>query len=98
MNKLSQGVTPSAFKGFANSIGGTIPSCGSMWHSNPGNSSGPPNSVPTFISVIASSSITKSGSVINGNNRKIVVIRTDPGYGPNPGHPGTGTVMSVTCQ
>ena len=97
-NKLSGGAAPSAFKGFANSIGGTTPNCGGVWRSDPGNSSGPPNSVPTLITVIASSSITKSGSVINGNNRKIVVVRVDPGYGPNPGHEGTGTVMSVTCQ
>lgn len=97
-NRLSGGAAPSAFKGFANSIGGTVPNCGGVWRSDPGNSSGPPNSVPSFITVIASSSITKSGSVINGNNKKIVVVRTDPGYGPNPGHEGTGIVMSVTCQ
>jgi hypothetical protein len=54
--------------------------------------------VPSFISVIATSNATKSGSTISGNNRKIVVIRTDPGYGANPGSTGTGTVVSVTCQ
>ena len=27
-----------------------------------------------------------------------VVIETDPGYEPNPGHPGTGTVVAVTCH
>ena len=97
-NKLSGGSAPSAFKGFANSIGATTPNCGGSWTSDPGNSSQPPNSVPTLITVIASSSVTKSGSVIMGNNKKIVVIKVDPGYGPNPGHEGTGTVMSVTCQ
>jgi hypothetical protein len=97
-NKLSGGAAPSAFKGFANSIGGTTPNCGGVWKSDPGNSSGPPNSVPTLITVIASSSVTKSGSVIMGNNRKIIVVKVDPGYGPNPGHEGTGTVVSVTCQ
>lgn len=97
-NNLSQGTPPSAFKGFANSIGESIPNCGGVWSSDSGNSSGPPDSVPTLITVIASSTITKSGPVINGNNRKIVVVRTDPGYGPNPGHAGTGTVVSVTCQ
>ncbi|HEV2842101.1 MAG TPA: LamG domain-containing protein [Chthoniobacterales bacterium] len=96
-NKLSGGAAPSAFKGFANSTGGPAPNCGGVWMSDPGNSSGPPGTVPTFITVIASGSITESGSVINGNNRKIVVVRTDPGYGPNPGHEGTGTVISVIC-
>ena len=27
----------------------------------------------------------------------LVVIQTDPGYQPNPGHAGTGTVVAVTC-
>ena len=27
----------------------------------------------------------------------LVVVETDPGYEPNPGHPGTGTVVSVSC-
>jgi hypothetical protein len=30
-NHLSQGSAPSAFKGFANSIGGTLPNCGGVW-------------------------------------------------------------------
>ena len=97
-NHPSQGVAPSAFKGFANSIGGTTPNCGDSWSSDQGNSSGPPSNVPDFITVIASSSVMKSGSVITGNDRKIVVVRTDPGYDGNPSHPGTGTVLSVTCQ
>ena len=97
-NHLSGAKAPSAFKGFANSTGGPTPNCGGMWMSDPGNSSVPPNNVPTLITVIASSSVTKSGSVITGNNRKVVVVRVDPGYGPNPGHEGTGTVVSITCQ
>jgi hypothetical protein len=35
--------------------------------------------------------------VISGNNRKIVVVKTDPGYDSKAGHAGTGTVVSVTC-
>jgi hypothetical protein len=54
--------------------------------------------VPAFINVIATSSASQSGSTIQGNNRKIVVVRTDPGYDGNPGHAGTGTVVAVTCQ
>jgi len=27
----------------------------------------------------------------------LVVVETDPGYEPNPGHPGTGTVVSISC-
>jgi len=28
---------------------------------------------------------------------KVVVVRTNPGYEPNPGHPGTGTVVGQVC-
>jgi len=27
----------------------------------------------------------------------MVTIHTDPGYDPNPGHEGTGTVTTVVC-
>jgi len=27
----------------------------------------------------------------------IVLVRTNPGYGPNPGHVGTGTIVSTLC-
>jgi hypothetical protein len=26
-----------------------------------------------------------------------VVVHTDPGYGPNPGHPGTGKIVATFC-
>jgi hypothetical protein len=41
--------------------------------------------------------VTKSGSTINGTWAKIVVVKTDPGYQPNPGHPGTGTIVATFC-
>jgi hypothetical protein len=47
--------------------------------------------------VIVASSITKSGSVISGNIPQMAVISVDPGYQPDPSHPGTGTVISVGC-
>jgi hypothetical protein len=47
--------------------------------------------------VIVSSSVTKSGSSIAGNVVHMVVVKTDPGYGPNPGHAGTGTVVATIC-
>ena len=49
------------------------------------------------MGVIVSSSVTKKGSAISGNVRKLVVVKTNPGYGPNPGHAGTGTVVAVIC-
>jgi hypothetical protein len=94
-NSLSGGSAPSAFVGFANST--ASPNCGGSWMSNPGNSSKPPASVPQYIIVLVSSSITKSGSVISGNIPKMVVVKT-AGYDSKPGHPGTGQVVAVVCD
>jgi hypothetical protein len=47
---------------------------------------------------MVASAITKSGSVISGNISQMATIVTDPGYDSNPGHAGTGTVVSVSCE
>jgi hypothetical protein len=96
-NPLSGGPAPSSFKGFASSASPNPPRCGGAWTSNPGNSSGPPDSVPSLITVIVTSSITKSGPTITGNIPRMAIVLTDPGYEPNPGHAGTGTVVAVFC-
>jgi len=97
-NSLSGGSAPASFKGFANSTSTAPAICGGTWTSSPGGSSGPPASVPGYITVIVSSSINKSGPVISGNNYKLVIVKTNPGYGPDPSQAGTGTVYSVVCQ
>jgi hypothetical protein len=102
-NLLSGGSAPSAFKGFANSITGlptTSPAaaCSGTWTSSAGNSAPPPSDVPSYMGVIVSSSATKSGSTVSGNLVKIVVVRTSPGYSPNPGHPGSGTIVATFCS
>src|SRR6185312_12234783 len=53
--------------------------------------------IPQYMAVIVSSSINKNGTVISGDIRKIVVVKTNPGYGPSPGHPGTGQVIAILC-
>ena len=93
-NSLSGGTAPSNFKGFVSTAPQT---CGGAWTSNPANSSNPPGTVPGLMAVIASSSTTTSGSVISGNVPKIVLVETNPGYGPAPGQAGTGTVVGVLC-
>jgi hypothetical protein len=95
-NSLSNGSAPAAFKGFAKVTSTNPPSCGGTWKADPGNSAAPPVTVPRTITVIVASSITKSGSVISGNIPKMATVMTDPGYDSNPGHAGTGTVVSVT--
>jgi CSLREA domain-containing protein len=97
-NSLSGGSAPPSFKGFASHTPGEPPKCGDTWTTEPGNSSNPPSSVPSSMAVIVSSSIEKSGSTIAGNTRKVVIVRTDSGYAPDPGHPGTGTVVSEVCH
>ncbi|MBC8029563.1 MAG: putative metal-binding motif-containing protein [Pyrinomonadaceae bacterium] len=98
LNSLSGGSAPSSFKGSANQTSTTAPNCGGTWTTDPGNSSNPPASVPSYVAVFVSSSITKSGSTINGNIPGMVVVKTNSGYDANPGHAGTGTVVAVICQ
>jgi hypothetical protein len=94
-NPMSGGAGPNAFKGFEN--GNTLPACGSTWTSQPGNSSNPPATIPPYMPVIISSTVEKNGSVITGNVKRIVIVKTDPGYGPSPGQWGTGQVVAVLC-
>jgi hypothetical protein len=96
-NSLSDGGAPSSFKGFANAVSTTPATCGGTWTSNLGGSSGPPATISQYITVIVAGSVTKSGSVVSGNIRKLVIVKTNPGYGPDPSQPGTGTVYSVVC-
>jgi hypothetical protein len=97
VNSLSAGQAPSGFKGFASSTNPDPASCGGAWTSATGSSSAPPGSVPVYITVIVSSSITQSGATISGNIPEMAIIKTDPSYEPNPGHRGTGTVVAVFC-
>jgi hypothetical protein len=96
-NVLSAGVAPDSFKGFAATLSTTPPACGLTWTTAPGANSAPPATVPAYMAVLVSSSVVKSGATISGNAPAIVVVKTDPGYAPNPGHPGTGTVVATLC-
>jgi hypothetical protein len=96
-NPLSGGPAPASFKGFAASLSSTPPTCGGPWSTSPANSASPPNAVPSYMGVVVSSSITQSGSTITGNSPSVIVLQTKSGYAPDPGHPGTGTVVGVVC-
>ena len=98
LNSLSGGAAPSSFKGFANQTSNNPAICGSGWTTGSGNSSGPPSTIPTYMAVIVSSSVTKSGSTITGNVPQMVIVKTNPGYDSNPGHAGSGTVVAVWCH
>ena len=94
---LSSGLAPAAFKGFE--LSNPSPWCGQTWTTRPGNSPHPPAAIPagTVMAVIVASHITKKGSAISGDIVHIVLVRTNRGYGPNPGHPGTGTIVGQLC-
>jgi hypothetical protein len=102
LNGLSGGPAPAAFKGFAADVS-TLPStspanvCETSFTTGPGNSPAPPADVPTYMGVLVAGSVEKAGSTITGRWAKVVVVRTDPGYEPNPGHPGTGTLVTTFC-
>ena len=97
-NVLSGAGAPNAFKGFASTVSTNPPACGGTWTSRPGNSAKPPDTLPPFMGVLVSSTIGMSGSTVSGNVPTIVVVKTDGSYAPDPGHPGTGTVVAVYCK
>ncbi len=102
LNTISGGGAPSAFKGFANTLVGlptsTPPgSCSGTFGSSGGNSSSPPATVPSYMGVLVTGSVTKQGSDVNGSWSHITVVKVAPGYAANPGHAGTGTVVATYC-
>jgi Big-like domain-containing protein len=105
LNDLSGGLAPASFKGFADDVS-SLPTkspanvCGTSLATHPGNSSDPVPAIgiPSYMGVLVASSITKTGSQIDGTWSAIVVVQTDGGYAPNPGHPGTGSIVATFCS
>jgi uncharacterized repeat protein (TIGR01451 family) len=96
LNSLTGGSAPAAFKGFENTPASAT--CGTNWSTRPGNSPPPPaGPLPAFMAVIVSSSIDQSGSTISGDTVHVVIVQTNAGYAPDPGHAGTGTVVAQIC-
>ncbi len=96
VNSLSGGAAPASFKGFEDDP--AVPRCGTPWTTDPGNSTPPPaGPLPTYLAVVVSGHVTKSGSTISGDTVHVIVVKTDSGYQPDPGHHGTGTVVTTIC-
>jgi hypothetical protein len=95
LNALSGGDGPAEFKGFEDSP--AMPACGDNWTTRPGNSTPPPDTIPAYMAIVVSSQVKNSGSSIGGDVLHLVIVKTDPGYQGNPGHAGTGTIVSVIC-
>ena len=102
LNPLSGGAAPASFKGFAQTFRNgpttvTDPACGGTWTGSTGGSSTLPSSVPAYMAVVVPSKVTQSGGTVSGNVAKVVIVKTNPGYQPNPNDPGTGTVVATLC-
>ena len=94
-NALSGGRAPSAFKGFE---GGSQPTaCTGHFSAEPGGSGDPPRTIPNLMMVLVTSHVSRSEEELTGDVVHIVVVKTDPGYAPEPGFPGTGTVVGQIC-
>ena len=98
-NSLSGGPAPNSFKGYADNGSVSIANgvCNGEWFSDPGNSSSPPPTLASPFVVILTSTVVKSGPVISGDVVGAVLVTPDPGYEPDPGHAGTGTIQEVLC-
>jgi hypothetical protein len=95
-NVLSGGSVPPSFKGFENNP--VLPDCGLQWTTSGGNSSGVPTNVPTYMAVVVTGSVNSDhDGNLSGDEVHVVIVRTDPGYGPQPGASGTGTIVAVIC-
>ena len=103
-NPLSGGVAPSAFKGFAGTVTAlptTSPAnaCGATFLTRTGNSAPPTADVPSYMGVIVSNAVdNQQPGNIAGSWGRIVVVKTDGGYAPSPGHHGTGTIVATFCK
>jgi hypothetical protein len=100
VNVLGGGVAPTSMKGFANTLTPSAPpACGGTWTTTSGNSPPPVGIefIPSYMGVLVSPLVTKTGATLSSAVPKIVVIKTNPGYSPNPGHKGTGTYVATYC-
>jgi uncharacterized repeat protein (TIGR01451 family) len=103
LNRVSGGQAPASDKGFAGTVtslptGGSQPTaCTGTWTTTGGSSPPPTSGVPSYMGVLVTSAVTKNGSIINGNFVHIVVVRVNPGYSPNSGGVGSGTIVATYC-
>jgi hypothetical protein len=97
LNSLSGGAAPPSFKGYSATLSANPPVCGGTWTTTPGDSSHPVTSIPSYMGVVVSSQVSQSNGMLTGHIVQIVVVKTVPGYAPDPGSPGTGTVVATYC-
>ncbi|HWI03551.1 MAG TPA: hypothetical protein VNT52_06920, partial [Acidimicrobiales bacterium] len=57
----------------------------------------PPGSLPAHMAVAVSGDVARAGSDVGGRITRIVVVRTDAGYTPDPATAGAGTIVATLC-
>ncbi len=90
---VSSGVA--SFKGFAEQADNF---CGGNWSSRVGNSPPPPDVIPDDVAILVTTKVVKNGPNLGGSIKEILIVHSDGGYGPNPGHDGNGPVITVVCS
>ena len=53
----------------------------------------PAGAVPSYTAVLVTDLVGKNGKMIGGTKPSIAIVQVNPGYSPNPGHPGTAVVL-----
>jgi len=96
LNSLSGGPAPGRFNGLWQSS--AMSTCEVGWEVMARTSDAPPaGPLPAYMGVIVNSSVRQSGSTDSGSAVHLVIVRTNPGYEPDPGHAGTGMVVAQIC-
>ena len=54
--------------------------------------------VMNLVGALISTKVAKNGAAIGGDIKEVVVVRVNPGYSSDPGHPATGSVVAVLCR
>jgi hypothetical protein len=90
-------MAPLSFRGLANSTSSSPPSCGGSWTGTTSYTTLAPATVPTYMGVLVSSKITLASTKLSGDIKRIVVVKTNPGYSNAQGGSGTGTIVGIFC-
>lgn len=96
-NSFSGGAAPMGHFGFADQVSSKPITCGSTWTMKPGMSARPPATVPSYMAVAVSSSVTRSGGSTTGKVARVVIVKVNSTSMSSPGSAGTGKVVGVVC-
>jgi hypothetical protein len=85
---------PAAFKGLATKLAADPAPAGTLWSAPSGDSADLPATVPSYMAVIVSSRVAKSGSKVTGDVVRLAVVRTNADYVPGTAR-ATGELVAM---